>query len=129
MDKQGHIDYWEQLAKEDFETAEYNFAGKRFVPALFFLNLSIEKILKANWVADNLSNTPPFTHDLQKIASETDVELNATQYDYLSVINTWNIEARYPDYKKRLYQIADETYLNHHLKKCAELLQCLQKRK
>ncbi len=128
MDKNEYINYWRQLANEDFETAEYNFLGKRHVPGLFFLHLAIEKMLKANWVYDNLSNTPPFTHDLQKIASETELNFAAEQYDYLSVINTWNIEARYPDYKKTLFKIADESYLKHHLEKCKFILKWLQER-
>ena len=128
MNKNDHIEYWRQLAISDFDTAVYNVAGKMHVPALFFFHLCIEKILKANWVKDNMIFTPPFTHDLQKIASETDIEWSAENFDYLSVINTWNIEARYPDYKRTLQKIASAHYMKIQQKKVAALLQWLEQK-
>ncbi|MBU6157922.1 MAG: HEPN domain-containing protein [Bacteroidetes bacterium] len=128
MTKQDHIAYWKNSSNEDWETALYNYEGKRSVPALFFLHLSVEKMLKAIWVKDNLSNTPPFTHDLQKIAGETDLEWDAVHFDYLSVVNNWNIEARYPDYKHTLHKIATSKYMQMHVDKVKALLQWLQEK-
>jgi HEPN domain-containing protein len=128
LTKKEHINYWLELALEDFETAVFNISGKRYVPALFFYHLSIEKILKANWVKDNISNTPPFTHDLQKIAGETEIEWDAANFDYLSIVNTWNIEARYPDYKNTLQKIATVEYMNKHHEKLKILLHWLEQK-
>jgi HEPN domain-containing protein len=126
MTKQDHILYWKNSSNEDLETALYNYSGKRNVPALFFLHLSVEKMLKAVWVKDNQSNTPPFTHDLQKIAGETDLEWDAAHFDYLSVVNNWNIEARYPDYKLTLHKIATSAYMQMHVERVKDLLLWLQ---
>lgn len=125
MNKEDHIKYWSQLALNDFDTAVYNLEGKRNVPALFFFHLCIEKMLKANWVKDNLTFTPPFTHDLQKIASETDIDWTAENFDYLMVVNAWNIEARYPDYKNTLHKIATAEYIKIQQQKVETLLQWL----
>ena len=128
MNKQEHINYWSQLALNDFDTAVYNLEGQRNVPALFFFHLCIEKMLKANWVKDNLTLTPPFTHDLQKIASETDIDWTAENFDYLMVVNAWNIEARYPDYKNTLHKIASAEYIKIQHQKVETLLQWLLKK-
>ncbi len=125
MNKEDHIKYWSQLALNDFDTAVYNLEGKRNVPALFFFHLCIEKMLKANWVKDNLTFTPPFTHDLQKIASETDIDWTAENFDYLMVVNAWNIEARYPDYKNTLHKIATAEYIKIQQQKVETLLKWL----
>ena len=116
------------MALDDFETAIFNISGKKHVPALFFFHLSIEKILKAVWIKDNVSDTAPFTHDLQKIASETEIEWEAGDFDYLSIVNTWNIEARYPDYKNTLHKIATTAYMQKHMKKVKTLLQWLEQK-
>ena len=126
MQKGDHVRYWQSLAEEDVATAQYNIEGGRHVPALFFLHLATEKLLKAHWVKDNVSNTPPFSHDLQKIAADSSLTLSAEQYDYLSIINTWNIEARYPDYKRTLYRIADGVYMQQHFTAVSDLFQWLQ---
>ena len=56
---------------------------------------------------------------------ETSVEPNAEFYDYLSIVNAWNIEARYPDYKQSLYRIANEQYMLLHYQKVKTLREWL----
>ena len=127
MVKQDHIDYWRQLAAEDMDTAQFNLKGGKHVPALFFWHLGLEKILKAHWVKDNFSDTPPFTtHDLQKLISGTSLQCDADCYDFLSIVNTWNIEARYPDYKRTLHRIATGSYMAQHEQKITDLYKWLR---
>ncbi len=126
MEKKEHIAYWKNGAAEDLETALYNISGKRHVPALFFFHLTIEKLLKGIWVKDNFSNTPPFTHDLLKLSSETTLELSGEDYDFLGTINSWNIEARYPDFKKTLHRIATDAYMKVHVDRIKKLYECLR---
>lgn len=51
--------------------------GKQNVFALFAFHLTIEKLLKAIWVKDNIENTPPRHHDLTFIYNQTDLKLNS----------------------------------------------------
>jgi hypothetical protein len=90
----------------------------------FFYHLAFEKIFKAFWVRDNTSNTPPF-NDLTKIYGETSLTLNLDDYDYLSVITSWNIETRYPDFKLTLHKRADKKYMAIHQLKLKTLFQWL----
>ena len=125
MEKKDHIRYWLNGAEDSWNTAVYNLAGKQRLATLFFFHLTLEKLLKAHWVKDNVSNTPTFTHDLQKLFSETSLDHAAEWYDYLAIVNAWNIESRYPDFKNTLYQIATDVYLNAHAEKVKTLREWL----
>ena len=125
MTKAEHVEFWLTNSNEDLETALYNFEGKKYVYALFFLHLSLEKVLKAIWIKDNLSNTPPFTHDLKSIYNNTDLDLEIEQIDFLSVVNDWNISTRYPDYKRSLYKKATKEYTQIQIEKVKSLRTCL----
>lgn len=87
--------------------------------------LAIEKWLKAKWVTDNTGNYPPRIHDLLSIYGETDLQLTAEQLDFMSAVNRWNMEGRYPDYKFSLKMLATQDYMNKQLIKLEELKQCL----
>jgi hypothetical protein len=47
MTKQVHIDYWLKSAEKDWEIMEYLMKGGKFVHALFFGHLYLEKLTKA----------------------------------------------------------------------------------
>jgi HEPN domain-containing protein len=128
MDKQAHISYWANSSADSWDTAIFNLQGHQKLATLFFFHLAIEKLLKAIWIKDNISNTPPFTYDLQKLFSECELEDNMHWYDYLAIINSWNIEARYPDYKNTLFKLASPEYLVQHFSKINELKICLQEK-
>ena len=73
----------------------------------------------------NIDNTPPRQHDLTFIYNQTDLKLNSEWYDYLPTINTWNLESRYPDYKLKIYERANENYMKEHFEKISKLKECL----
>ena len=101
-DKDQHIEYWLSTAKEDLETVDYLFAGDRFVHALFFSHLALEKVLKAHWVKNNEENTPPKSHNLIYLVEKSNLSLREAETDFLQQLNAWQIEGRYPDYLSKL---------------------------
>ena|SRR5690606_25585955 len=125
MNKNEHISWWRNEALRNWETAVYLMTGKQNVFALFAFHLVIEKLLKAIWVKHNIDNTPPRQHDLTFIYNQTDLKLNSEWYDYLPTINTWNLESRYPDYKLKIYERANENYMKEHFEKISKLKECL----
>lgn len=125
MDKKQYADWWKNEALKNWETAIYLMKGKQNVFALFTFHLTIEKLLKAHWVKDNVDNTPPRTHDLSFLYNQTELELENGFTDYLSIINEWNIESRYPDYKLKIYNRATDDYLKEHFEKISKLRECL----
>ena len=64
MGKEEQIKYWVRSTDEDWETAKSLAGLGRNLHALFFMHLTLEKLLKANWILDNFGNNPPFTHNL-----------------------------------------------------------------
>ena len=125
LTKQQHIDFWKANALEDWETMQDLLASGRRVYALFFMHLTIEKLLKACWIKDNASNSPPYLLDIIDLANKTDAELNGNQYNLLGIIQSWNIETRYPGYKKNLFRIATAEYLKEQVQELDALRLCL----
>ncbi len=89
--------------------------------------LAIEKWLKARWVKDNANNYPPRVHDLHSLYAETDMQLEADDLDFMAMVNRWNLEGRYPDYRFTLKKIATEDYMQKQVVKLNHLKQCLLK--
>ncbi|MCS6973766.1 MAG: HEPN domain-containing protein [Cyclobacteriaceae bacterium] len=125
MGKNEQIKYWIQSADEDWETALALFELKRYLHTLFLLHLVIEKLLKANWILDNFGNIPPFTHNLEQIYNETNMELSPEDVDFIRSLSAWNIEGRYPDYKNKLHRMATREYTLDKLEKVKKLRLCL----
>lgn len=125
MNKQQHVEWWKSEAEKNWETAVFLMNGKQNVFALFAFHLTIEKLLKAHWIKDNLGDYPPRIHDLPELYNQTELELENGWFDYLSSINDWNIESRYPDYKLKIYKRATNEYLNEHFEKVSKLKECL----
>jgi HEPN domain-containing protein len=92
----------------------FNKQGNQRMFALFAYHLTIEKLLKAIWIKDNIDNFPPRTHDLKLLYNATDLNLDAKWVDYLGIMNDWNIESRYPDYKMKLQKVATVEYIENH---------------
>jgi HEPN domain-containing protein len=133
MGKTEIINHWITQAERDWKSVLALFKEGQFVHALFFSHLVIEKILKAHWVRSNMENEAPRTHDLEYLYNQTDVNLNAVHVDFLSVINSWNMEGRYQDYKDKFYKKATQAYTEEKIKLVDELrlwlLSELQKKK
>ena len=61
-------------------------------------------------------------HDLAKLAAVAGVSLSAQQRDYLDEITTYNIDARYDDYKRNFYKkVTKKEYHEKWKKICTEI--------
>ena len=119
--KQDHINHWKDSSEEDWKTAQVLFQGKRYSFCLFSLHLCIEKLLKAIWINESIDNTPPFIHDLFKIASDTGLQLSPDQEDLLAILNSWNLRGRYPDYSGSTKRPVMSTYVLSQMENVNEL--------
>jgi len=120
------IDYWSTVSKQDFETAEILFENKKYHHALFFCHLSIEKILKAI-IVKTTREAPPFLHALVRLAERTGIKLSTRQKSELAEIGTFNIEARYDDYKLSFYKKADKRFTSKYINMTRKILKWLSK--
>ena len=127
MTKKEHIDYWLKSAEKDWETMKFLLKGKRYVHALFFGHLYLEKILKALWVKNNKENYPPKIHNLLSILKQAKVELEEEQQMFLLKLNQYQIEGRYPEDVEKLYKITDKKLADDYLKQIKTIGECLLK--
>ncbi|MFH2046369.1 MAG: HEPN domain-containing protein [Pseudomonadota bacterium] len=125
-EEQKIVEYWSVVSKQDFETAVILFENKRYLHALFFCHLSIEKILKAI-IVKKTQEAPPLLHDLVRLAEKTEITLSVKQKNELAEISTFNIEARYDDYKFSFYKKANKRFTSKYINKTKKILIWLNK--
>lgn len=89
---------------------------------------TLQKLLKANWVLDNEESFPPMTHNLENLFSQTELELNAADIDFLKVVNTWNMEGRYQDYRNKIAKSYSMEYIQEKLPQIERIRTCLLER-
>jgi HEPN domain-containing protein len=120
------IEYWSTASKQDFETAEILFENKKYYNALFFCHLSVEKYLKAI-IVKKTHGAPPLVHDLVRLAEKAGIILSAKQKNELAEISTFNIKARYDDYKLSFYKKANKRFTSKYVTKTRKILKWLGK--
>lgn len=101
MDKTDQINYWINSATDDLIVVENLFHNNHYSWCLFICHLVIEKSSKALWV-DKLSNTPPKIHNLLLLSNKLELLLDKDIGDFFFLMNRFQIEARYPEYKKEI---------------------------
>jgi HEPN domain-containing protein len=127
MEKDEHIKYWLQSALRDWDVSCELVSSKRYMHALFFAHLVVEKLLKAHWVKENNENFPPRLHNLNALYDLLEFELSGDLKNELLVITSWNMEARYQDHKDRFYKLCTKDYTEEKLKVVEEILICMTK--
>lgn len=110
MTKKEHIQYWLNSSEYDWEVSITLFDQSKYVYALFFVHLSIEKISKSIWVRDNDNNIPPRIHNLVRILSSTKLEVPNDYLAFLERLNDFQMEGRYPDYSLNIYKICNKQF-------------------
>ena len=119
------IQYWFDLADEDIIVAQSNFDSKHYLWSLFICHIVIEKALKGLYV-QFAAETPPKIHDLIKLANSVSLPISESDLRFLNLMNRFNIEARYPEYKNSMNQIATMEFTQEKLSKTKEILQWLR---
>lgn len=121
MNKEEHINYWLETAEQDYHTMLNLLASKDYHWSLFLGHLVIEKTLKALYVRNIDSDVPPKTHDLLRLAEKAEVITTDENKDILDLVTTFNISARYPDYKQSFYKKCTLEFTNESIAKIKEL--------
>ena len=109
MKKDELIRYWINSSDRDFQAMNHLLEKGDYTWALFIGHLVIEKLLKGCYVK-NVSNTPPFIHDLIRLAEKANIVLDEQQKDLMDTISAFNLQARYDDYKMEFYDKCTEDF-------------------
>ena len=112
MTRKQHVDYWLHSATENLKDMRSAIKSKRRTNAMFCGHLAVEKMLKALCAVRNVPIVRE--HKLLILAKDTGLltQLSATEQQELLTITSFNIEARYDDYKRRFHAICTPHYVD-----------------
>ena len=114
--------YWIESSDRDYESMKKNFETKQYTWALFIGHLTIEKLLKALYAKINQDNPyPPKIHNLNILAEKCNIKLDDRKVKILMTCNSFNISARYEDYKDEFYKRCTEEYTSEQIKNIEEV--------
>ena len=121
------VKFWRDKAADDRITAKALLKSRRYSACLFFVHIYLEKLLKA-LVVEKTGKPAPFVHDLLDLANIAKIELSEEQKELLREINTFNIRARYDNYKSEFYERATKNYTVKHFESADKLYLWLGKK-
>lgn len=105
----GIVQHWLDSANLNYETMTHMVDSKDYSWALFLGHLVIEKTLKAIYVK-RLEKHAIFTHDLLRLSSKIGLDLSEEQEEWLDRITTFNLNARYDNYKQEFYKLCTKEF-------------------
>ena len=88
-------------------------------------HISTEKLLKAYYVKKHQQHAP-FTHNLYRLAELGGLEMSEEQAEWLFKITTFNLNARYDDYKKEFYSTCTDNFTKEWIEKIKTLQQWIK---
>ena len=121
------VQHWIETSDDDFNTMLLLFSSKSYHWALFMGHIALEKLLKAHFVKYN-GNHAPFTHNLYRLAELGGLQISEEHADWLFKITTFNINARYDDYKKEFYAMCTVNFTNEWIEKIKILQKWIKQR-
>ena len=110
------MNYWIEIKTKDYESMIKNYETEQYTWALFIGHLMLEKLLKGIYAKVNNENPyAPKIHNLNNLASKCKIELSEEQKKILFTCNTFNINARYEDYKNEFYTKCTKEYTSEQI--------------
>ena len=105
-----------------------NYEAEQYTWALFIGHLVIEKLLKGLYAKVNNNNPyPPKIHNLNILAERCNIEVDERKARILMTCNSFNISARYEDYKNEFFERCTKKYTVEQIKNIEEVRLWLKK--
>ncbi len=119
--------YWFESSDNDYETMKILYDNKKNTWCLFIGHLVIEKLLKGLYAKNN-SESPlaPKIHNLILLSQKANLDVPNEIREKIQVINTFNISARYDDYKKSFDEKCTDDYTKKQVKNIEEVQKWLK---
>lgn len=122
MNSKELVDFWIESSDRDYESMIKNYESKQYTWALFIGHLVLEKLLKGIYAKINKDKPyPPKIHNLNMIAEKCGLELDERKTKILFTCNSFNISARYEDYKNEFYKKCTEEYTKEQIDNIKEV--------
>ena len=128
MDSVDLTKYWFESADNDYETMKVLYNNKKNTWCLFIGHLVIEKLLKGLYAKNNPDNPiAPKIHNLILLSQKANLEVPTEIREKIQTINTFNISARYDDYKKSFDAKCTDDYTKEQVRNIEEVQKWLKK--
>ena len=118
------VKHWRESSEQNYTTMHNLIKAKEYSWSLFIGHLVIEKLIKTK-KKKKLHQHPVFKHDLLYLIRKIDVELPSNYDEWLDEVTTFNINARYDDYKQSFYKRCTPEFSNEWIDKIEILRQWL----
>jgi HEPN domain-containing protein len=118
------VSYWKDSAELNYGTMQNLLKSGDNSWSLFMGHLVLEKLLKAHFVRENKKHAI-FTHDLLRLATKSNLELTDDMKEWLDTITTFNLNARYDDYKQYFYNLCTREFTDLWIERIEKLRQWL----
>ena len=101
------MEHWIKSSDDDYEAMMSLYKDKKYTWSLFIGHLVIEKLIKALHAKNNPQKPHALKiHNLVLLSENAEIPLSKEQKEILMEFNSFNINARYDDYKDRFRQKA-----------------------
>ena len=114
------VKHWLISADKNQETMTHLVESRDYSWALFLGHLVLEKTLKALYVK-RLEKHAVFSHDLLRLANKMDLEVGEVFEEWLDEITTFNLNARYDNYKQEFYRLCTKEFADIWLDRIEEI--------
>lgn len=116
------VKYWVDSAEDNYRTMKNMFNSSDYTWCLFLGHLVVEKLLKGMYAKNNVHNPfAPKSHDLVLLASKCGIELDENKEKMLYTITSFNISARYEDYKNSFKKKCTKDYTQKQINNIEEM--------
>lgn len=116
IDVEKVVNHWVNTSNYEFQTMLTLYNSKSYGWSLFLGHISTEKLLKALYVR-RFEKHAPFTHNLYRLAEFLELDLTDEYADWLDEITSFNLHARYDDYKHEFYALCTSDYTKSWIEK------------
>ena len=113
VDLQKLFIYWKNEADYSDEIRQILFRKKKYPECLFFGHLTVEKILKALYVA-KFKKHAPLIHDLVKSSKAVGLPFSAEELADMASISRFNIAGRYDHEKQTFRKKCTAAFAKHY---------------
>ena len=106
------IQHWIDSSEENYRSMHNLLKSKEYSWALFLGHLVLEKLLKALYVK-KFHEHAIFKHDLLRLARNIELELPTNFEEWLDEISTFNLNARYDNYKYNFNKLCKKEFTDN----------------
>ncbi|MBI2437049.1 MAG: HEPN domain-containing protein [Candidatus Magasanikbacteria bacterium] len=118
--------YWIESTEENYKTMLSLYHSRRYDACLFFGHLILEKTLKI-FIMKHSGKMAPRIHDLVRLVKATDIEITQDDLLFLSEVNDFQMEGRYPETKYQFYKKCTKNFTQPQYERIQKIYHLWQK--